>query len=104
MGSSGIMVYRLRAVLSVYVFCVASARRFRLADGLVEPVSRICWALCGLVLQAPWSWAHRDVFEAQWPAVRNNTSTSSAAHITSSSLFDIDNLRGGQLHIVCGAH
>jgi hypothetical protein len=38
MGSSGIMVYRLRAVLSVYVFCVASARRFRLADGLVEPV------------------------------------------------------------------
>jgi hypothetical protein len=30
------------------------------------------------------------MLEAQWPAVRNNTSTSSAAHIASSSLFTID--------------
>jgi hypothetical protein len=37
------------------------------------------------------------MLEAQWPAVRNNTSTSSAAHITSSSLFTIDNVTANPL-------
>jgi hypothetical protein len=37
------------------------------------------------------------MLEAQVPAVRNNTSTSSAAHITSSSLFTIDNVTANPL-------